>query len=106
MPEWFLVVLVQIVLPWTLVAGAVIGLLSITPLGRALLEHLTARRRETELLEMVLDELSALRPAVAEMLERLDATERRIATERQLPLGHSQALPEIEEQGVPHNTPH
>jgi hypothetical protein len=69
-------------LPWGLGALAIAGALSLTPFGQGLIDYLRSRRRDTEALEAVLQELAELRTTLGEVVERLDATERRLLQER------------------------
>jgi len=69
-------------LPWfsgTLTVGAALAL---TPFGRNLLHYLQRRRRESEVLETTLQELTELRVTLSEVTERLDATEYRLVQVR------------------------
>ncbi|MBL8989717.1 MAG: hypothetical protein JNJ80_25835 [Gemmatimonadetes bacterium] len=61
--------------PWILGAGAVAAVVSWSPLGRALLRYLQARRQDAAVNEQLLTELATLRQQLGEIVERLDATE-------------------------------
>lgn len=107
-PDWYLAqVLASLLaaLPWLLGALGSVALVSFSPLGRALLRHLRERGREAETSEALLQEIGDLRALLGETLERLDATERRLA---QLPpalppSGTPLVAPPREAQA---NTPH
>jgi hypothetical protein len=90
----FLNYLVRVVLwtflPWGLGALGVAGALSLTPFGRGIIDYLRSRRRDTELLEAVLQEISELRSGMLEVSERLDAAETRYNQERGLIPGPAQ----------------
>jgi hypothetical protein len=66
------------ILPWGLGALAVAGALSLTPFGSDLIAYLRSRRRDTEMLEAVLEELAGVRSALVEVAERLDAADQRL----------------------------
>jgi len=66
-------------LPWILGGLAIVGVATYGPLGRALRHHLRAGQRDTALTEAMLAELAETRQLLAEVLERLDATERRMS---------------------------
>jgi hypothetical protein len=80
--KYILSQLLWTVLPWfsgTLAVGAA---LSLTPFGRNLFDYLRSRRRDSEMLEAVLQEMTELRATLTEVGERLDAAEHRLAQER------------------------
>lgn len=70
------------VLPVLLGGLALLGAVSISPLGRMWIGYLRERRRDGEALEAMLAETSALRAVLGEVVERLDSTERRLAEHR------------------------
>lgn len=70
-------------LPYLLVTGISVGLVSWSPLGRAVLEYLRERKRNMALTQEMLEELSGLRHALGEVTERLDATERNLNMARE-----------------------
>ncbi len=67
------------VLPWLVGGGAVFAIVSWSPLGRALLQHLRERRRDAAASEELLAELAAVRQVLGEVTERLDGTEQQLA---------------------------
>jgi hypothetical protein len=73
-------------LPWILGGLAIVGVATYGPLGRALRQHLRTGQRDTVLTEAMLAELAETRQLLAEVLERLDATERRLSHPGALPL--------------------
>ncbi len=64
-------------LPWLVVGGGALALISRSAIGRALLRYLNKRERDSGLTEATLHELEGLRHTLAEVVERLDAAERR-----------------------------
>ena len=66
-------------LPWLVGGLILIAAVSFSPLGRMFAGYLRDRRRDAEALESMLAETSALRGVLGEVVERLDATERRLA---------------------------
>ena len=66
-------------LPWIVASAVVLGLLSWSPFGMGMLRMLRERRRDAAMTEELLNELSGLRQILGEVIERLDATERRLA---------------------------
>jgi hypothetical protein len=103
---YLLSTLLNTVIPWALGAGVVAAILSFTPLGKAILRHLTERQRDSELLAVALDDLAALRGSVGEVLERLDVTERRLATDRHAALNLPLKPNPLEGGRVSDITPH
>lgn len=79
------------ILPWFAAGAAAVIAVSLTPLGRALTRYLRDARSRN-LPPEALQDLTALRSDVTEVLERLDFLERAIAQQR---LGPGQ-LPEIQ----------
>jgi hypothetical protein len=73
------------VLPWLLGALVSLGALSVSPLGKALIGHLRARREEGVLLEELLAQVAAMREELAETTERLDGTDRLLRAHQQPP---------------------
>jgi hypothetical protein len=69
----------MVVLPWLVGGLILIAAVSFSPLGRLWVGYLRDRRRDAEALEAMLAETSALRGVLGEVVERLDATERRLA---------------------------
>jgi hypothetical protein len=67
------------VVPWLLGALTAVGVFSFSPLGRELIHRLRSRRGEADLAEAMLQDLSEVRQLLGETVERLDATERRLA---------------------------
>lgn len=67
------------VLPWLLAGLVLLGAVSFSPLGRLWIAYLRERHRDSEALDAMLSETSALRGMLGEVIERLDATERRLA---------------------------
>ena len=68
-----------VMLPWLVGGLILIAAVSFSPLGRLFVGYLRDRRRDAEALEAMLAETSALRGVLGEVVERLDATERRLA---------------------------
>lgn len=66
-------------LPWLVGGLILIAAVSFSPLGRLWVGYLRDRRRDAEALDAMLAETSALRSVLGEVVERLDATERRLA---------------------------
>lgn len=107
-PDWYLAqVLASLIaaLPWLLGALGTVAVVSFSPLGRALLRHLRERQRDAELSDALLQEIGELRALLGETLERLDATERRLAQPLPAlpPAGSARVAPPRETQA---NTPH
>lgn len=69
----------MVVLPWLVGGLILIAAVSFSPIGRLWVGYLRDRRRDAEALEAMLSETSALRGVLGEVVERLDATERRLA---------------------------
>jgi hypothetical protein len=67
------------VVPFILGGLVLIAAVSYSPLGRLWIGYLRQRKRDSEALEAMLDETVALRGVLGEVVERLDATERRLA---------------------------
>ena len=67
------------VVPFILGGLVLIAAVSYSPLGRLWIGYLRQRKRDSEALEAMLDETAALRSVLGEVVERLDATERRLA---------------------------
>lgn len=83
------------VLPWLLGGLVLLGAVSFSPLGRLWVGYLRERRRDSESLEALLGEMNGLRSVLGEVVERLDATERRLA------LGQLPSHPrEIDQGGI------
>lgn len=85
------------VLPWVLGGLVLVGAVAFSPLGRLWIAYLRERHRDSEALEAMLAESGALRSMLGEVIERLDATERRLA------LG--QPSPPVQGQGDRLTTP-
>lgn len=105
-PDWYLAqVIASLIaaLPWLVGALGTVAVVSWSPLGRALLRHLKGRRQEAEVAEALLQEIGDLRALLGETLERLDATERRLA---QLPSGPAHVPLPAPPREAPLNTPH
>ena len=68
-----------VMLPWLVGGLILIAAVSFSPLGRMFVGYLRDRHRDAEALEAMLAETSALRGVLGEVVERLDATERRLA---------------------------
>ncbi|HSE52062.1 MAG TPA: hypothetical protein VLB00_07715 [Gemmatimonadales bacterium] len=68
-----------VMLPWLVGGLILIAAVSFSPLGRMFVGYLRDRRRDAEALEAMLAETGALRGVLGEVVERLDATERRLA---------------------------
>jgi hypothetical protein len=81
------------ILPWFAAGAAAVIAVSLTPMGRALTRYLRDARSRS-LPPEALQELTALRSDVAEVLERLDFLERALAQQRLTP-GPGQ-IPEIQ----------
>lgn len=67
------------VVPFLLGGLVLIAAVSYSPLGRLWIGYLRQRKRDSEALEAMLEETAALRGVLGEVVERLDATERRLA---------------------------
>ena len=67
------------VVPFILGGLVLIAAVSYSPLGRLWIGYLRQRKRDSEALEAMLEETAALRGVLGEVVERLDATERRLA---------------------------
>jgi len=67
------------VIPFLLGGLVLIAAVSYSPLGRLWIGYLRQRKRDSESLEAMLEETAALRGVLGEVVERLDATERRLA---------------------------
>ena len=67
------------VIPWLLGGIAGMALFTFSPLGRELVQRLRLRRHEVALSEAMLQELGEIRHLLGETVERLDATERKLA---------------------------
>ena len=67
------------VIPFILGGLVLIAAVSFSPLGRLWIGYLRQRKRDSEALEAMLEETAALRGVLGEVVERLDATERRLA---------------------------
>jgi hypothetical protein len=67
------------ILPVLIGALILLGAVSLSPLGRNWIGYLRERRRDSEALEAMLAEIGGLRTVLTEVIERLDATERRLA---------------------------
>jgi hypothetical protein len=67
------------VVPFILGGLVLIAAVSFSPLGRLWIGYLRQRNRDSEALEAMLQETAALRGVLGEVVERLDATERRLA---------------------------
>jgi hypothetical protein len=84
---YFLQLVLYTLLPWMVGTLAVAGVLSATSFGRGIIEFLRSRRRDTETLEAVLQELGEMRGLLVEVAERMDSMERRLAQDRVPMLG-------------------
>ena len=67
------------VVPFILGGLVLIAAVSFSPLGRLWIGYLRQRKRDSEALEAMVEEIAALRGVLGEVVERLDATERRLA---------------------------
>lgn len=67
------------VVPFLLGGLVLIAAVSYSPLGRLWIGYLRQRKRDSEALEAMLEETAELRGVLGEVVERLDATERRLA---------------------------
>jgi hypothetical protein len=67
------------VIPFLLGGLVLIAAVSYSPLGRLWIGYLRQRKRDSEALEAMLEETAGLRAVLGEVVERLDATERRLA---------------------------
>jgi hypothetical protein len=67
------------VIPFLLGGLVLIAAVSYSPLGRLWIGYLRQRKRDSEALEAMLEETAGLRTVLGEVVERLDATERRLA---------------------------
>lgn len=84
-----------------LLAGVLI--VSLSPLGRMLIQFLRERRGERAINEAVLAELEQLRATLGELAERLDSTERLLSIRNEPSLAPGHAEPE---QRAQDDTPH
>jgi hypothetical protein len=78
-------------LPFLIGGLILLAAVSYSPLGRLLIGYLRERKRDSEALQAMLDETSALRGVLGEVVERLDATERRLALGALPPAGPSRS---------------
>jgi hypothetical protein len=73
------------VLPWFLAGGGTLGLLLLTPFGKALTRFLRETRRPMVVPPELEEGLTRLQHDLSEVLARLDSVEGYLSRERQLP---------------------
>jgi len=103
-PFYVVQIVVNTLLPWMLGTAAVAGVLSVTPFGKGIIDFLKSRRRDTETLDAVLQELGEMRGLMVEVAERMDSMERRLMQDRAPMLGapREQAQSSAEPAVTPH----
>jgi hypothetical protein len=103
-PFYVVQIVVNTLLPWMLGTAAVAGVLSVTPFGKGVIDFLRSRRRDTETLDGVLQELGEMRGLMVEVAERMDSMERRLMQDRAPMLGtpREQAQSPVEPAVTPH----
>ena len=103
-PFYVIQLVMNTLLPWMLGTLAVAGVLSVTPFGKGIIDYLRSRRRDTETLDAVLQELGEMRGLMVEVAERMDSMERRLMQDRAPMLGapREQAQSPAEPAVTPH----
>lgn len=86
-PIYVIQIVMNTLLPWMLGTAAVAGVLSVTPFGKGIIDFLKSRRRDTETLDALLQELGEMRGLLVEVAERMDSMERRLMQDRAPMLG-------------------